>query len=590
MEIVKLSLSTSPLSGRSDDGSGGGGGLGLVLGLGLLRLGDLLLLGGLLGGGGSLLLLLDGLLLLGLLGRLVLRLGDALALDGSTELGERALAGLLLALGAGAGRLVTLAKGEGQGRLALLLVLLGLAVGHSSLSGLSGDGGRAADIDSQGSGGLDGRDDGGSLAGGGSLVLLLGRLSLGLDVGSLLLLLGEDVAEEAAALVDGRLLLGGLGLSLLSGLGLTLSSGLGDNGDLLSSRSLALGDGLDNDGSLGGGGGLLGLGLVLLLLLLAKVEERSALAASGAALGLLDLELVLGLLLGGGLLLGSRLVGLGSSLLSGGGLVLGGLGLVLLGSGLEALNGLLVDLRLSDGGGELLGLGNLGLQLSNPVVALGGRVGLEGVLVALGREVELVRAVGLRLGGISLQTISGSATDSQGTDSKATATYQVDDAMGGLLITNEQKTLASVRSPGDVVLGNLDVLLGLLVGGEDLGLNGLVAEEEEGLAGDEVPVGRRWSANSRFSPRRSNSASGALGLVSQEALLDGLGLLLLLVLLLGGLGLLSLGRLRLLRGLVLNDSDGGSLNSGRLLNGRSGLLLDHRGGDLNGLLFLSHSG
>jgi hypothetical protein len=413
LEVVKISLSTRFLSGSSDDGSGGSGSLGLVLGFGLLRLGDLVLLGSLLGGllsgsggGRSLLLLLDGLLLLGLLGRLVLRLGGALALDGSTELGERALAGLLLALGAGAGRLVTLAKGEGQGRLALLLVLLGLAVGHSSLSGLSGDGGRAADIDGQGSGGLDGRDDGGGLGGGGSLLLLLGRLSLGLGLGGLLLLLGEDVAEEAGALVDGRLLLGRLGLGLLSGLGLALGSGLSDSGDLLSGRSLTLGNGLDNDGSLGSSG-LLSLGLVLLLLLLAKAEERSALAASGAALRLLDLKLVLGLLLGGGgggaLLLSSRLVGLGGSLLSGGGLVLGGLDLVLLGSGLEALNGLLVDLRLSDGGGKLLGLGNLGLQLGNPVVALSGGVGLEGVLVALGGEVELVRAVGLRLGGISLQ-------------------------------------------------------------------------------------------------------------------------------------------------------------------------------------------
>lgn len=67
--------------------------------------------------------------------------------------------------------------------------------------------------------------------------------------------------------------------------------------------------------------------------------------------------------------------------------------------------------------------------------------------------------------------------------------YQVDDAMGGLLVTNEQKTLAGVGGPGNVVLGNLDVLLSLLVGGENLSLDGIGAEEEEGLAGDEVPVG-----------------------------------------------------------------------------------------------------
>jgi hypothetical protein len=53
------------------------------------------------------------------------------------------------------------------------------------------------------------------------------------------------------------------------------------------------------------------------------------------------------------------------------------------------------------------------------------------------------------------------------------------------------------------VLGNLDVLLGLLVGGENLGLDGLVAEEEEGLAGDEVPVGQLWSARLAIPPGQS---------------------------------------------------------------------------------------
>lgn len=66
--------------------------------------------------------------------------------------------------------------------------------------------------------------------------------------------------------------------------------------------------------------------------------------------------------------------------------------------------------------------------------------------------------------------------------------YQVDDAMGGLLVANEQKTLAGVGGPSDVVLGNLDVLLSLLVGGENFSLDGIGAEEEESLAGDEVPV------------------------------------------------------------------------------------------------------
>lgn len=401
--VVKHSLSASSLSGRSDDGGGSRGALGLVLGLGLLRLGGLLLLDLLLGsllGGRSLLLLLDGILSLGLLGRLVLRLGGALALDGSTELRERAL--LLLALSGGAGRLVTLAESEGQRRLALLLLLLGIAVGHGSLGGLSRDSGRAADIDGQRGGGLDGRDDRGSLSGGGDLLLLLGGLGLRLDIGGLLLLLGEDVAEEAGALVDSRLLLGGLGLSsLIGGLGLGLNSRLNGGNNLLGGGSLSLGDGLDDSGGLSSG--LLRLGLLLLLLLLAEAEERSALAASRATLaGLLGLQLILGLLLGGGLLSGSRLSSGGGGFLSGSSLLLGGLDLLLLGSRLEALNGLLVDLRLSDGGGKLLGLSDLLLQLGNPVVTLGGRVGLEAVLVALGREVELVGTVVLRLGGISL--------------------------------------------------------------------------------------------------------------------------------------------------------------------------------------------
>jgi hypothetical protein len=66
--------------------------------------------------------------------------------------------------------------------------------------------------------------------------------------------------------------------------------------------------------------------------------------------------------------------------------------------------------------------------------------------------------------------------------------YQVDDAVGGLLVTNEQKTLTSVSSPGNVVLGNLNVLLSSLVGGKDISLDGLGAEEEESLAGNQVPV------------------------------------------------------------------------------------------------------
>jgi hypothetical protein len=67
-------------------------------------------------------------------------------------------------------------------------------------------------------------------------------------------------------------------------------------------------------------------------------------------------------------------------------------------------------------------------------------------------------------------------------------TYQADDARGVLLITNEEKTLASLGGPGDVRVSSLGGLLALEVVGESLGLNGVSAEEEELLGGDEVPA------------------------------------------------------------------------------------------------------
>lgn len=66
-------------------------------------------------------------------------------------------------------------------------------------------------------------------------------------------------------------------------------------------------------------------------------------------------------------------------------------------------------------------------------------------------------------------------------------TYQVDYTSGSLLVAGEEETLASVGGPGDVVDGSLGVLLAPLVDIERLGLQGLVAEEKELLAGDQVP-------------------------------------------------------------------------------------------------------
>lgn len=57
----------------------------------------------------------------------------------------------------------------------------------------------------------------------------------------------------------------------------------------------------------------------------------------------------------------------------------------------------------------------------------------------------------------------------------------------GLLVTSEQETLAGVSSPGNVVQSALSGLLGLLVSLESLSLEGIVAEEEELLASDQVP-------------------------------------------------------------------------------------------------------
>lgn len=338
------------------------------VGNGLLRLG-LDISRGL---GGSLLRL--GGLLLGLLG-----LG-ALALDSSTELGESASLGLT-----GGGRGIALAE-EGQRRLALLLYI---SLGPDRGGGL--DGVSDNHLLSERGGGVNRRDDGSSL--GSALSLLVGSLSLSsLRLSSLLLFLGEDTAKEAVALVG----------SGLDSLGSRLLGSLNGGNGLLGGSNLGVGlSGLDGGNSLDGGDhlrrGLLGLDVLLGQgVLLAEAEEGSALAAGRATLRLLSLGLLLSslkVLLGSVLSLG----GVGSLLSDNG---LGSLGL-LLRSGLQRLKSVLVSLRLGDGEGDLLGLGDFGLDLGNPVVTLGDISGLEGVLVALGSEVELV-AVDLGLRSVGL--------------------------------------------------------------------------------------------------------------------------------------------------------------------------------------------
>jgi hypothetical protein len=215
---------------------------------------------------------------------------------------------------------------------------------------------------------------------------------------------------------------GGLSSRLSSSLSSSLSSGSldGSGSRGLSSRGLLSGLGL---------GGL--SSFLLLLLAEEAAEDRRALTAGRAALGLLLLGLLLLLSLLLGLFLsrlGSGRLGRGGSLLSSGsglsGSRLGRRGLLLLldRSGLQALESLLVGLRLGDGSSELFGLSNLGLQLGNPVVTLSGAGSLEGVLVALGSEVELVGAINGRLRGIGLDLESAA---------RSTDRWRSNDLQGG---------------------------------------------------------------------------------------------------------------------------------------------------------------
>jgi hypothetical protein len=164
--------------------------------------------------------------------------------------------------------------------------------------------------------------------------------------------------------------------------------------------------------------------------------------------------------------------------------------------------------------------------------------------------------------------------------------------MRRLLLTKEKKTLAGVGGPCNVGMGSLSGLLTLLVGREGLGLNGVGAEEEELLGGNQVP-GAAQKFVSKFHAlavdmlcSKKNGKFDILGeaqslsLVGQVALLNRCDDLLL------SLGLLS----SLLSRLSLLSSSGGSILSRLVLgdslnsSGSNGLLL----GDLDGLLFLGH--
>lgn len=184
----------------------------------------------------------------------------------------------------------------------------------------------------------------------------------------------------------------------------------GDNGRDDSGLRDGLSGGLSSDhglggrlGDSGGGSGLLTLGLVvlLLLLLLLLLSGLVLLAEQGAenAGALTRLRAALGSVLL--LLLLLFLLVLGSSLLLG----LGGL---LDSNGSQARLGQLLELSLvALAGGDVLllglGLGSLGLEGSNPAVTLGATGGLEGVLLAVDLEQELVDAILADVGDIGLK-------------------------------------------------------------------------------------------------------------------------------------------------------------------------------------------
>lgn len=303
----------------------------------------------------------------------------------------------------------------------------------------------------------------------------------------------------------------GLGTPTLSGGGLSSSRGL---------RGGGLGGGLSGLGLLSLG--LFSLGFLLLLffllllllfllllslLLLAKErsEKGGALARARAALGVLLLVLFSrgrssssssssrGLFLLLGLLVIFLLSLTLLSLLLGFLLVLGGLSS---GSSNNRLGQLLklslVALTRGDGLLLSLGLGGLGLQGGDPAVALSSVGGLEGVLVAVQLEEELIGALLGNIGNIGLFHVSPVPF---GAIIHPCGTYQADDASGSSLVLStlgeEEQTLAGLAGPGDDRVGDS----GLLVATEDgqlLGLDSIVAEVEEALGEAEAPVWRPY--------------------------------------------------------------------------------------------------
>lgn len=109
--------------------------------------------------------------------------------------------------------------------------------------------------------------------------------------------------------------------------------------------------------------------------------------------------------------------------------------------------------------------------------------------MALGGEVELVRAINSRLGRLSLDNELVRKLQT----GERQMTYKVDGAVGGSLVTLlavEEEALASLGGPRGHMVGNLGDLVGL-ERADRLQVDGVRAEPEELLGVEEVPRGAR---------------------------------------------------------------------------------------------------
>lgn len=146
----------------------------------------------------------------------------------------------------------------------------------------------------------------------------------------------------------------------------------------------------------------------------------------------------------------------------------------------------LVALAGSDGLLLSLGGGSLGLESGEPAVTLTTVGGLEGVLLTVDLEVELVGAV---LGDVT--NIGLHSQRMLSTTLPTNTTHQVEDMSGSGLVLGalgqEDETLASLASPSSDGVGDSRLLI-LVEDGQLLGLERLVMEVDKALRETQTPV------------------------------------------------------------------------------------------------------